>query len=89
MKDVWTQERTMEFQKIFGAKIEELSDALGQEGLSREERFEKIDEMMAYLDLMSMVDTARKKQIRKDVKKTIQNNFYAILKLIKIEKGRH
>lgn len=89
MNDIWTEERTVEFMKILGAKVDEMSEALSNEGMTKEERFKTINDMMAYLDLMSMVDSARKKQIRRDVKKTLKEYAYAALKLIKIKKKGH
>lgn len=86
MNDIWTEERTAEFMKILGAKIDEMSETLSNEDMTKEERFKTIDDMMAYLDLMSMVDSARKKQIRRDVKKTLKEYAYAALKLIRIKK---
>lgn len=89
MNDIWTEERTAEFMKILGAKIDEMSDALSNENMTKEERFKTIDDMMAYLDLMNMVDSARKRQIRRDVKKTLKEYAYAALKLIRIKKKGH
>lgn len=89
MNDIWTEERTAEFMKILGAKVDEMSEALSNEDMTKEERFKTIDDMMAYLDLMSMVDSARKKQIRRDVKKTLKEYAYAALKLIRIKKKGH
>jgi len=89
MNDIWTEERAAEFMKILGAKVDEMSEALSNEGMTKEERFKTIDDMMAYLDLMSMVDSARKKQIRRDVKKTLKEYAYAALKLIRIRKKGH
>lgn len=89
MNDIWTEERTAEFMKILGAKIDEMSETLSNEDMTKEERFKTIDDMMAYLDLMNMVDSARKKQIRRDVKKTLKEYAYAALKLIRIKKKGH
>lgn len=89
MNDIWTEERSAEFMKILGAKVDEMSEALSNENMTKEERFKTIDDMMAYLDLMSMVDSARKRQIRRDVKKTLKEYVYAALKLIRIKKKGH
>lgn len=89
MNDIWTEERTAEFMKILGAKVDEMSEALSNEDMTKEERFKTIDDMMAYLDLMNMVDSARKRQIRRDVKKTLKEYAYAALKLIRIKKKGH
>lgn len=89
MNDIWTEERAAEFMKILGAKVDEMSEALSNEDMTKEERFKTIDDMMAYLDLMSMVDSARKRQIRRDVKKTLKEYAYAALKLIRIKKKGH
>lgn len=89
MNDIWTDERAAEFMKILGAKVDEMSEALSNEDMTKEERFKTIDDMMAYLDLMNMVDSARKRQIRRDVKKTLKEYAYAALKLIRIKKKEH
>lgn len=89
MNDIWTEERAAEFMKILGAKVDEMSEALSDDDMTKEERFKTINDMMAYLDLISMVDSARKRQIRRDVKKTLKEYAYAALKLIKIKKKGH
>lgn len=89
MNDIWTEERAAEFMKILGTKVDEMSEALSNEDMTKEERFKTIDDMMAYLDLMNMVDSARKRQIRRDVKKTLKEYAYAALKLIRIKKKGH
>ena len=89
MNDIWTEERASEFMKILGVKVDEMSETLSNEDMTKEERFKTIDDMMAYLDLMNMVDSARKKQIRRDVKKTLKEYAYAALKLIRIKKKGH
>lgn len=89
MNDIWTEERAAEFMKILGAKVDEMSEALSNEDMTKEERFKTIEDMMAYLDLMNMVDSARKRQIRRDVKKTLKEYAYAALKLIRIKKKGH
>lgn len=83
---IWTEERTKEFMNIFGDKVVEMSKAVSDESMTTEEKRKMIDDMIAYADIMNMVDSARKKQIRRDIKKTLREYIYAVFKLTKIKK---
>lgn len=86
MYAIWTEERTKEFMDIFGDKVVEMSKAVSDDSMTTEEKRKMVDDMIAYADIMNMVDSARKKQIRRDIKKTLREHIYAAFKLTKIKK---